>query len=138
VIHSCRRAQADGEEFKAIRRGWCLGDETFRKELLESVSAGAAEPYRAEARRETTEAKARRILQEELAVLGWDNAALAHYPKGDARKVRMARRVRAETSVTLKWIAEHLQMGAWTHVANRLSQDPANSDNQPNLNLCQK
>ena len=53
--------QADGEEFKAIRRGWCLGDKTFREELLESASAGATEPYRAEARRETTEAKARRI-----------------------------------------------------------------------------
>ena len=133
-----RRAQEDGDEFKAIRRGWCLGEETFRKELLESVGAGAAEPYRADARRETTEEKARRIIKEELDGLGWDSAALAQHPKGDARKVLMARRVRAETSVTLKWIAEHLQMGAWTHVANRLAQNPAQSDNQPDLNLCQK
>ncbi len=133
-----RRAQEDGVEFKGIRRGWCLGDETFRKELLESVRAGAGEPHRADARRETTEEKARRILREELDALGWNGAALAQHPKGDARKVRIARRVRAETTVTLKWIAEHLQMGTWTHVANRLSHNPAQPDNQPDLNLCQK
>jgi hypothetical protein len=117
------------DEFKAIRRGWCLGGETFRKELLESVGA--------DARRETAEEKARRILPEELDALGWDGAALGQHPKGDARKVRIARRVRAETSVTLKWIAEHLHMGAWTPVANRLSSIPAKPDNQPDLNLCQ-
>jgi REP element-mobilizing transposase RayT len=66
------------------------------------------------------------------------NSAFAHRPKGDARKVRMARRLRAETSVTLKWIAEHLHMGTWTHVANRLSQHPAQPDTQSGLNLCQK
>ena len=55
-----------------------------------------------------------------------------------ARKVRLARRVRAETSVTLKWIAAELHMGTWTHVANRLTHNPAPSDNQPDLNLCQK
>jgi len=29
-----RRAQEDGGELKKIRRGWCLGGETFRQELL--------------------------------------------------------------------------------------------------------
>ena len=133
-----RRAQEDDDEFKAIPRGWCLGGETFRKELLESISAGAGEPHRADARRETMEEKARRILREELTALGWDGAALAQRPKGDARKVRIARRVQAETSVTLKWIAEHLHMGTWTHVANRLSQNHTQPENQPALNLCQK
>ena len=32
-----RRAQEDGVEFKPIRRGWCLGRETFRQELLEQA-----------------------------------------------------------------------------------------------------
>jgi hypothetical protein len=73
-----------------------------------------------------------------LDALGWDDTALAQRPKGDARKVRMARRVRAESSVTLKWIAEHLHMGTWTDVANRLTHHPAPSDNQPDLNLCRK
>ena len=123
---------------KAIRRGWCLGDETFRKELLESVGAGEDEPYRADARRETTEEKARRILNEELDKLGWAGAELAGRPKGDARKIRIARRLRAETAVTLKWIATELHMGTWTPVANRLSDNSEQPDHQPDLNLCQK
>jgi REP element-mobilizing transposase RayT len=38
-----RRAQEDGGELKHIRRGWCLGGETFRQELLEQAHAAAAE-----------------------------------------------------------------------------------------------
>ena len=32
-----RRAQEGGGEWKCIRRGWCLGGETFRQELLEQA-----------------------------------------------------------------------------------------------------
>jgi hypothetical protein len=119
-------------------RGWFLDAETFRKELLAGVPAGAGEPYPAAARRETTEAKARRLLHEELDKLGWTGAELAQRAKGDGRKIRIARRLRAETAVTLKWIATELHMGTWTNVANRLSTDSAQPDNQPDLNLCQK
>jgi hypothetical protein len=34
--------------------------------------------------------------------------------------VRIARRLRAETTMTLQWIADRLKMGAWTRVTNRL------------------
>jgi hypothetical protein len=105
-------------------------DETFRQELLERVQAGAGEHQREDVRRETVEEKARRILREELDALGWDGAALAQRPQGDARKVRRARRLRTETSVTLKWIAAHLHMGTWTTVANRLCHHAAQPDNQ--------
>lgn len=133
-----RRGQEDGEAFKAIRRGWYLGDEAFRQELLERVSMAAVEPCRTDVRRETAADKARRILREELQRLKWDEAALAHRPKGDARKVAMARRLRTETTVTLQWIATHLHMGTWTHVANRLSNAAATPTNQTELTLCQK
>ena len=33
-----RREAEEGEEFKPIRRGWCLGEEKFRKELLTQMS----------------------------------------------------------------------------------------------------
>ena len=33
-----RRGTEEGEEFKPIRRGWCLGEETFREELLTQMS----------------------------------------------------------------------------------------------------
>jgi putative transposase len=133
-----RWAQEEGDEFKLVRRGWCLGGETFRKELLEQACAQTGENHQAQTRRETTEARAHRILKEELDKAGWTAADLAARSKGDRRKVRMARRLRAETGVTLKWIAEHLHMGVWTHVTNRLYHSTKNkSDNQNELNLCQ-
>ena len=33
-----RRLAEDGEDFKPILRGWCLGSEQFRKELLAQMS----------------------------------------------------------------------------------------------------
>ena len=32
----------------------------------------------------------------------------------------MAARIRKETTMSLKWIAENLAMGGWTHVSNLL------------------
>lgn len=132
-----RRAQKDGGEFKAIRRGWCLGDETFRQELLNQAHRQAGENHYGGIRRETAEEKARRILRQELDKLGWPEAELARRAKGDARKVRIAQRLRTETSVTLKWIAQRLQMGTWTHVANLLHRKNLKNNNQSELNLCQ-
>jgi hypothetical protein len=57
------------------------------------------------------------MTQEELARLGWGLQDLAGRPKGDARKVRIAARLRKETTVTLAWIGQHLQMGAPGHVS---------------------
>jgi hypothetical protein len=56
-----------------------------------------------------------------LKRLGWAEDELARRRKGDAGKVRIAHRLRAETTMTLKWIAGTLHMGAWTHVSNLLS-----------------
>ena len=123
-----RRAQEDGDEFKPIRRGWCLSDEKFRKELLASVHTRATESHHAQTRQETTEEKARRILNEELDKLGWTGAELAKRAKGDARKIRIAQRLRTETAATLKWIAAELHMGTWTHVANRLQNAKGKSE----------
>ena len=117
-----RRAQADGEEFKHIRRGWCLGGETFRQELLDQARARAGENRHAQTRRESAEEKARRIMQAELDKLGWREEDLARRAKGDAGKIRIARRLRSETSVPLKWIAEELKMGSWMYVASRLNK----------------
>ena len=41
--------------------------------------------------------------------------------KGDAGKVKLARRLRGETTMTLAWIARRLKMGAWTYVANLIN-----------------
>jgi len=40
---------------------------------------------------------------------------------GDPEKVKMAWRLRHESTMTLKWIAQRLHMGSWTHVSNCLA-----------------
>jgi len=57
------------------------------------------------------EEKARRVLCEELDKLGWTEREWAMRPKGDAQKVRVAHRLQAGTSVTLKWFAEWITHG---------------------------
>ena len=57
-------------------------------------------------------ARAERMVVEELQRLGWQEADLGRLAKGDAAKVALAVRLRAETVMPVKWIAERLQMGA--------------------------
>jgi len=59
-------------------------------------------------------------VREELKKAGWSKAELKRRRKGDPTKVAVARRLREETAVSLKWIAENLSMGTWTHVSNLL------------------
>jgi len=60
------------------------------------------------------------IVEEELRRRRWTRAQLTRWRKGDKRKVRIARRLRRETAMTLKWMAEQLAMGTWANVARRL------------------
>jgi putative transposase len=115
-----RRWESAPGEWKKIRRGWYWGDQQFRKELLEQMQDRAGEYHSASERSETDEGKANRIVEEELKKLKWDERQLSLRKKGDERKVKIARRLRQETTMTLKWIANRLKMGAWTHVSNRL------------------
>ena len=117
-----RRAAEDGRDYRAIRRGWCFGEKAFRKELLEQMAERVGEYHYAEERQESGEQKARGIVSAELKRIGWTEEDLKRGRKGDAKKVRIAQRLRADTTMTLKWIAEELQMGAWTHVSNLLSR----------------
>jgi hypothetical protein len=49
------------------------------------------------------------------------SAGLAARRKSDPQRVALARDLRRQTTVSLKWIAQRLEMGSWTHVSNLLS-----------------
>src|SRR5439155_24074878 len=106
-----RRGEEAGADYRGIRRGWCLGEEEFRKELLDQMGERVGENHYAQERQESSEEKARGILAAEMKRLGWTQAELKVRRKGDAGKVKMASRLRAETTMTLKRIAKALQMG---------------------------
>src|SRR5437879_3119516 len=59
--------------------------------------------------------------KEEMERLGWEEADLKARRKGDKQKVKVARRLRQETTMSLKWIGQRLQMGSWTYVFNLLN-----------------
>ena len=83
----------------------------------------AGEHHYAGDRCESDEQQARRIIEEELRHRHWKPEGLARRRKGDPGKVLMALRLREETTMTLKWVADALHMGAWTRVSNLLSQE---------------
>jgi hypothetical protein len=60
----------------------------------------------------------------ELKRLGWDEPELPGRRKGDPQKVKLAGRLRPETTLSLKWIAERLPMGSRTCVSNLLNEAP--------------
>ena len=125
-----RRGAELGAEFKAIRRGWCLGAERFRKELLAQMSERiGAEHYGAE-RAETDAEKAEDIIAAELKRRGWTEATLRERPKGDATKVKLAVRLRAETVRTVEWLAQRLHMGSRAYAHHLLWRARRNESRQ--------
>ena len=115
-----RRGQEDPEQWNGLRRGWCWGAETFRQELLAQMQPKLGQEHYGTERHATAETKAERILQEEMKKVGWRKADLVRHAKGHARKVRIASRLRRETTMTLQWIAERLSMGTKTHLNHLL------------------
>jgi len=115
-----RRAAEDGDEFKPLVRGWCLGSEAFRAELLSQVSEQSGAGHSGEEIRESAQAKAERLVLEELKKLRWGQEELGSRRKGDEEKVRIALRLRKETTMTLSWIAQRLEMGTKTHLSHLL------------------
>ena len=115
-----RRGAEEGEEFKPIRRGWCLGEKAFRKELLAQMGERLGAEHYGEERAESAEAQAEQIISEELKRRRWNEADLQSRPKGVAEKVAIAAHLRAETTMTVGWIAERLGMGTRGHLNHLL------------------
>jgi hypothetical protein len=113
-----RRRSDQSEGIKKMRRGWYLGDEEFRRELLEQMEGKMGRHHGGAERRESAEQKAKRILQEELKRRGWDLTELKRRRKGDPGKVQMAGRLRKETTMPWGWIAASLVMGATGYAAD--------------------
>ena len=115
-----RRATESNEDYRAVRSGWCLGNEEFRQELLAKIDGAAGRSHFGGELIEAAEARAAKIVDEELRRAVWAEAELTGRRKGDPVKLRIARRLRAETTVTLQWIATRLHMGTQSHLSHLL------------------
>jgi putative transposase len=117
TMEARRTLDAPGN-LKAIRRGWCLGSEEFRRELLEQMEGKLGQHHGGMERQETAEERARRLVAEELRRRGWDAGELQRRKKGDQAKAEIAKRLRRETTMTWDWIARGLVMGASGYAAS--------------------
>ena len=117
-----RRREDLAAEFKPVERGWYLGDEQFRQELLAQVSTSPGGSHFGEAVQEAAEAKAERLVVAGLKRLGWDEKALRQRRKGDRSKVALAKALRAGTTMPLAWIAGRLAMGSRGYVGWLISR----------------
>jgi REP element-mobilizing transposase RayT len=115
-----RRGKDKPGEWKAVRRGWFLGGAQLREQVLEMMGGEMGEHHGGEEKQETDEQKAQRLVLEELAKRRWTEQDLKQRRKTDARKVKLAARLRRETVMTLDWIARRLQMGCRHTLANCL------------------
>jgi putative transposase len=117
-----RRAEPNDPMAQQIRRGWSFGAEDFIARLLDRMSGKVSEHHHARERVQTDQQRAEAIISARLKKLGWGKADLVVRRKSDPHKVALARDLRAETTMGLKWIACRLEMGSWTHVSNLLRQ----------------
>ena len=117
-----RRGKDQPGEWKQVRRGWFLGAAQLKEQLLEMMSSGMGKNHGGEEKRETDEQKAQRLVLEEMRKRRWTEEDLKRRRKTDAIKVKLAARLRAETVMTLDWVAQRLQMGCRHTVANCLKR----------------
>jgi hypothetical protein len=107
-----RRLEAiDEEALKPLRRGWYLGSEQFKEQMLELMVGKLGESHSGELHRETAKQRANRIIAEELARRSWQESERATRWRSDPGKLASAARLRSETTLPIKWIAARVQTG---------------------------
>lgn len=117
------KANADWDR---IRRGWHLGGEAFRHEMLERVGGALKKGKRAsfggEETREHDAANADRWITKGMARLGLTDADLERQKMNSPEKYALAWLVRRNTCVRPTWIKARLRMGAATCFAGLLGK----------------
>src|SRR5437867_6014222 len=106
-------------EWRAVRRGWFLGSGQLKEQLLERMWRAGSHHGGVE-KQETDEQKAERFVVGELKKRGWTEQELERRRKTDTVKVKLAAQLRAQSVMTMDWIAQRLRMGCRHTVANCL------------------
>lgn len=119
VMEVRRQAELE-QEFKPVPRGWCVGSEQFRAEMLKYIEQQRGKWHYGAELSESGEAKAERLIVEALRTDDVTEAQIASWRKGHPFKVKLAAKLRAQTTVTVGWIAHLPGMGTRGHLAHLL------------------
>lgn len=106
-----RWEETDPEVLKGLRRGWCVGSAGFRREMLFRMEGHLGEHHSGALHLEAAQAKAERIIAEELRRHGWQEGDLASRRRNDPVKLEIAARLRRETTLSIKAIAARVHLG---------------------------
>jgi hypothetical protein len=106
------------EEFKPISTDWCLGSEQFRADMLEYIERQRGKWHYGSELGQSSQAKAEKLIAQALRTQAIPEERLALWRKGHPFKIKLAARLRAESTVTLGWIARRLKMGSRGHLAH--------------------
>ena len=66
-----RRQHEEGSDYGGNRRGWFLGDDALKQELLTAAIGGVGPHHYGEAVQESAEVRAKRLVAEEVRPRGW-------------------------------------------------------------------
>ena len=120
----CGANRPDGQSLQStLQRGWYFGGEGFRDWLLKKADAvlGARrrgrKNYHGPEVSDHGQAEALRLIAAGLRAVRLKKEELRALPKSDLRKARIARAVRAQTTVRLRWLGEQLVMGSAVNVS---------------------
>jgi REP element-mobilizing transposase RayT len=122
IQHAENPWEADAQWAK-IRRGWYLGDEHFRREMLERLDevidcSGRRDSFSGSESREHDQLEAERLMKEGADLLGIDLSELAGMRKNALEKQALAWILRQRTIVSNQWISEQLSCGHPSNVSN--------------------
>jgi hypothetical protein len=87
---------------------------------LDRIEGKLGEHHAGQLRRESASAKAERIIEEELQRLGWRRVDLEKRNRSAPEKLELAGRLRRETTLTIREIAQGLHLGSWKSAMTRL------------------
>ena len=125
VRHAAKPWEAD-VTWRKIRRGWHVGGEGFRREMLDRVGraldAGRRASYGGDEVREHGEACAEKWIAKGMAALGLADSDLAGMRMNSPEKYAMAWLARRHTGARPAWIKARLKMGTATGFAHFLGR----------------
>jgi len=97
-----------------------LGSPEFKQKQLEKIEDKVGEHHFGQLRLERAQAKAERLIAEELVRLAWRESDLVSRRKQDPAKLQITIRLRKETTLSVKQIAERLHFGTTKSASLRL------------------
>lgn len=124
-LESHAAGEVDRQEYRALRRGWCLGSQDYKKEMQQAAAGERLgridrDSIVGEVRRMHDEQAAEAVLIKAAEEAGLDLAEKELLKKNDQRKAMIAWLLAKKTTARQEWIAKRLGMGNRANVSQAI------------------